>query len=233
MTLFGGSGSNDSLTASNVTNVTLFGGSGSNDSLTATIARTSPSSGGSGGNETLTASGGNGVTLINGGNGLDYLTCNGGTNVNLFGGGGADVLTANGGTNVGLYGEDGNNTFNITGTAANPFSGFLDDLATSGLEQSPNDLNTAGTNTIAFPTAAKINIDLSQTSCGASSQIIPQTVADHISLYLVGMFENVIGTPGDDFIQGNAIDNSLTGGAGNDTLVAGSGRRHSRRRPRH
>src|SRR5262249_58173485 len=40
---------------------------------------------------------------------------------------------------------------------------------------------------------------------------------------LIGSFQNVTGTPGDDWIHGNSALNVLTGGAGNDTLIAGSG----------
>jgi Ca2+-binding RTX toxin-like protein len=223
VTLFGGSGNNDTLMSVANSNITLFGGSGGNDSLYSTGDSNATLIGGSGSNDTLQAVNDDPTTLINGGFGVDFFEIDGGTDVAAFGGFGADFLTANGGTNIQLYGEDGNNTYKLEGSLTNPLSVSLDDLATIGLQQSPNDRQTSGANTIEFPTASGIHIDLSQFSQGTTNQVSSQAVAAGISLNLVGEFENVVGTPGNDFIKGNGVDNVLTGVSGNDTLVGGSG----------
>jgi hypothetical protein len=223
VTLFGGSGNNDTLYSTNTSNITLFGGSGDNDSLYSTLDTNATLIGGSGSGDTLQAVNDDPTTLINGGAGTDFFEIDGGSDVSAFGGFGTDFLTAKGGTNIRLYGEDGNNTFKLEGTAANPLSVSLDDLATIGLEQSPNDRQTRGTNTIEFPTAFGITIDLSQFSQGTTNSLLMQTVATGINVNLVGEFENVVGTPGNDYIKGNGVDNVLQGVSGNDTLVAGSG----------
>jgi hypothetical protein len=225
LTVYGGYGNNDSLVSSGGSNITLYGVSGNFDSLAASNGSNVTAIGGTGFDNTITDTNGNADTLINGGNSLANLTTNGGTNINLFGGGGTDILAANGGSNVGLYGEDGDNTYNVNavGGSSTSFTGFLDDLGTNGLEQSATDALESGTNTVAFPTAPAINIDLSQQTGGASVKIDRQAVATGISLYLVGPFIGVVGTPGNDFIKGDALPCSLVGGDGNDTIVAGPG----------
>jgi hypothetical protein len=51
-----------------------------------------------------------------------------------------------------------------------------------------------------------------------------QQVAPGVSVALVGQFQNVVGTPGDDWIHGGSANNVLDGGGtGNDTLIGGSG----------
>jgi hypothetical protein len=222
-TLVGGTGSNDTLNSPTGSNVTLFGGSGNFDSLTSSGDTNATVVGGSGGRQTLTVNNGQNITLINGGNAGDTFIINGGMNTSVFGGTGDDTLVANGGSNIGLFGENGNKTYQLNGSLANPLSVTLDDLATSGLTQSFGDKTTHGINTIAFPTSIGLTIDLSRTSAGVANPANQQTVASGITLTLVGQFEDVIGTPGNNYIQGNAVDNVLTGGGGNDTLIAGSG----------
>jgi parallel beta-helix repeat protein len=221
VTLYGGSGNSDSLAATNGHNITLFGGSGNFDSLSSTNGQNITLIGGSGGGDTLTSTNETGVTLINGGTLLSNLIETGGASVDLFGGTGPDILTANGGTGVGLYGEDGDNTYSLNDPPAHPLSAMLDDLATAGLEESANDKSTHGTNTLSFPTANGIVLDLSDYSFGGA-MATPQDVATGIVLTLVGQFEDVIGTAGNDYIKGNGVDDSISGVGGNDTLVGGS-----------
>ena len=44
-----------------------------------------------------------------------------------------------------------------------------------------------------------------------------------VSINYSSVIENAIGSPGRDYVFGNAADNSLTGGAGNDTIYGGAG----------
>jgi Ca2+-binding RTX toxin-like protein len=222
-TLVGGTGSNDTLNSPTGSNVTLFGGSGNFDSLTSTGDTNATVVGGSGGRQTLTVNNGQNITLINGGRFADTFIINGGANDSAFGGSGDDTLVANGGSNIGLYGENGNKTYQLNGSLANPLTVTLDDLATAGLSQSFIDKTSFGTNTITFPNSVGLTIDLSRTSMGVANPANQQTVASGITLNLVGQFQNVIGTPGNNYIKGNSVDNVLFGGGGNDTLVAGSG----------
>jgi Ca2+-binding RTX toxin-like protein len=219
VTLFGGSG-NATVTASNASNVTLFGGSG-NDSLASTNGSNVSIFGGTG-SDTLTATNGSQVTLFSG-TGSDLLTANGGANVSLFGGPGNDTLVANGGTNLALYGRDGNNTYELTGTVSNPLTATLNDLGTIGQDLPLIDDTTLGINTLEFPGVSGITLDLSKYSTGSDSTLQPQTLAQGLTLALVGPFQNVMGTPGNDLIKGNDSLNSIFGGAGNDTLMGGTG----------
>ena len=226
VTMIGGLGNNDTLTAVNVSNATLFGGAGNNDSISSSGGDSILSVGGTGFGNSLFDTNGTGDTLVNGGNQTASLTASGGTEIRLFGGGGSDFLSATGGAGMGLFGESGDNTYAINGSAANPFSGYLDDLGTIGLDQSSTDQLEAGTNTIQFPTAGKITIDLSNQVGGASTSTNAalQAISTGISFYLVGLFEGVVGSAtGDDTILGNALPNLLVAGAGNTTIMAGSG----------
>ena len=127
---------------------------------------------------------------------------------------------------IGLDGLQGNNTYNITGSATNPITATLNDLATFGQNQSETDSQSLGINTIRFPGVLDgITLDLSNASAGAvPTADQQQAVAPGITLALIGQFQNVVGTPGDDYIKGDASSNVLDGGGtGNDTLVGGSG----------
>jgi Ca2+-binding RTX toxin-like protein len=150
----------------------------------------------------------------------------------MFGGAGNDTMTANGGTGIGLYGLQGNNVYRIIG----PITVSLNDLGTFGQGQAQTDGPTPGVNTIVFPGLTRgITLDLSNTSPGPipvlpSDPGQPQVVAtdnlNHpfITLSLIGQFQNVVGTPGNDWIHGDASSNVLAGGGtGNDTLIGGSG----------
>src|SRR5262249_60069251 len=125
--------------------------------------------------------------------------------------------------NIALFGEDGDNTYQINNPSSGTLNVTLDDLATQGVQQSPNDRQALGINTITFQGVNGITLDLSLASAGQANQTIQQTVASGINLSLVGSFQNVVGTPGNDRIQGNSAHNSLMGVSGNDTLVASTG----------
>jgi Ca2+-binding RTX toxin-like protein len=220
----GGTG-NDTLSATGGTSITMFGGTGS-DSLASSGGTTVSMTGGSG-NDTLTTTGDNSATVQAGGGGNDSLASGGGTSVTLFGGSGNDSLSANGGSAIGLAGLQGNNTYAVTGSAANPITVTLNDLATFGQSLPQEDGLTPGINTIHFPgVTGGITLDLSNASAGAAPTAAQQqqVVPGAITVTLVGQFQNVVGTPGSDFIKGDSSANVLSGGTGgNDTLVGGSG----------
>jgi Ca2+-binding RTX toxin-like protein len=228
ITMFGGAG-NDSLAASGATSVTMIGGSG-NDSLASTGDASITMIGGTG-LDTLTTTNDNTASVQAGGNLPAILSSTGGTSITMFGGAGNDVLSATGGASIHLYGLEGNNVYQVTGTAANPIVAELNDLATFGQNQATTDGKSVGVNTILFPNApAGIHLDLSNASSGGAAVNpgdpgSPQNVIPGaITLSLTGQFQNVAGTPFDDYIHGGASSNLLWGGpTGNDTLVGGTG----------
>ncbi|HUY32931.1 MAG TPA: PKD domain-containing protein [Pirellulales bacterium] len=221
-TMVGGSG-NDTLTSTSSTSTSMVGGTG-NDSLF-TSGGSSTTMVGGGGNDTLTSTSSTSTTMT-GGTGNDSLFTSNDNGTTVYGGAGNDTLLAAGGTNIALYGLEGDNTYQVTGSAADPVSVSLNDLNAFGQSQAVADGPTPGVNTIVFPgVSAGITLDLSNASNGAA--ITPaetQQVAPGITLSITGQFNNVVGTPGNDFIRGDGVSNVLSGGAtGNDTLVGGSG----------
>ncbi len=218
--LVGGTG-NATVSTSGSTNFTVYGGTG-NDSLVSTNDTTGSLIGGSG-RDTLSSAGDDNVTLEGGGSGNDLFMTTGGTSVTAIGGAGNDTLSAIGGAAIALFGLNGDNTYSVSGTAASPISVTLDDLSTIGQNVALDDSQTLGINTITFPGVSGIHLDLSMASTGTAAGAMPQAVASGVTVTLVGLFQNVIGTPGDDWIKGDASSNVLTAGSGNDTLIGGTG----------
>ncbi|MGH7193625.1 MAG: hypothetical protein ACREJM_08850, partial [Candidatus Saccharimonadales bacterium] len=164
--------------------------------------------------------------VLNGGSSNDLLTNTGGTSITLFGGSGNDTLSTSGGTQVELTGEAGDNTYVLggSGDSTQPASVTLDDVDTFGATQSQTDGQSPGINTIEFAGEQGVRLDLSQASTGDASSDPPvQMVAGDLNVSLIGPFQNVYGTPGNDYLHGNASANLLVAGGGNDTLVSGSG----------
>jgi Ca2+-binding RTX toxin-like protein len=199
----GGTG-DDSITSASDTTITIAGGSGS---------------------DTLGASGDVTATVVAGGSKAVQMSVTGGTSVSLYGGSGDDTVAAVGGQSINLFGEDGNNTYQLTGTANNPLSVYVNDLDTTGAPFAQTDSLPNGINTLQFPGVSGITIDLSNFSSGTALTAAQlQQVAPGLSVGLTGQFQNVVGTPGDDYIKGNSGPNILdAGGSGNDTLIGGSG----------
>jgi hypothetical protein len=222
VSMIGGSG-NATLTASGSTSVTLFGGDGS-DSLASSNVASLLMTGGAG-RDTLTSTNDTDAVLMSGGLSNDRLTVTDGTRVALMGGGGDDTLSAAGGTGISLSGLDGNNLYQLTGTPADPLDVALNDLGTFGVSLPQIDGFSDGVNTLAFPgVTSGITLDLSNASLGAVPGLSQeQQVAPGLTLSLTGYFQNVIGTPGANWIKGDPASNVLQGQGGNDTLIAGSG----------
>jgi Ca2+-binding RTX toxin-like protein len=215
----GGTG-NSTLSSSGGSSITQFGGSG-NDSLYSSSGSSILMIGGSG-TDSLTASGAVNALVQGGGTTDDFLASTGGSSVSLVGGSGNDTLSANGGTAIVLAGLDGDNTYELSGNV----SATLNALSTFGQSLPSIDSLSQALNTILFPgMAGGVHLDLSNSSQGTAptaAQI--QNVAPGMNLALVGLFQNVVGGAGNNWIHGNASDNLLQGGgAGNDTLLGGSG----------
>src|SRR5262249_9245737 len=90
----------------------------------------------------------------------------------------------------------------------------LEEIRTIGTTVPLIDNQAAGVDTIQFAGLSGITFDLNLTT---------QTVGGDVSVTLLGTFERVIGTPGNDKLIGNGAANYLYGAGGNDTPVAGSG----------
>jgi hypothetical protein len=201
----------------------VVGGTG-DDSISSASDATITIAGGAG-SDSIGSSGDVTGTVVAGGSKAAQLSVTGGTSVTLYGSPGDDTLAAVGGQSIYLFGEDGNNTYQLTGTANNPLSVFVNDLNTNSQTIATTDNTPNGVNTLQFPGVSGITIDLSNFSTGTmptASQI--QQVAPGLTVAMTGQFQNVVGTPGDDHITGNSGPNILdAGGSGNDTLIGGSG----------
>jgi Ca2+-binding RTX toxin-like protein len=123
----------------------------------------------------------------------------GNTYENVTGGSGNDTLTGNALGNV-LRGGPGNDTYVFDADAA---------LGTDTLDESGG-----GSDTLDFgATAQNVSVNLATATT--------QTVNAMLSLILLAgdTFEDVIGGSGSDRLTGNALDNRLEGGPGDDTYV--------------
>jgi Ca2+-binding RTX toxin-like protein len=142
--------------------------------------------------------GGLGNDYLDGGAGNDVV--NGGPGDDTILGGPGDDTLIGGGGNDSFNGGTGNDVYQVV-----PNSSFV--FTDSG-----------GIDTLDFSHALRgIKLNL-----GSSGN---QTIDSHGSkVKLNGTFENVIGTPFDDHINGNAADNVLVGGGGNDFLDGQGGR---------
>ncbi|HWB13177.1 MAG TPA: PKD domain-containing protein [Pirellulales bacterium] len=221
MTLFGGGGS-DLLFSSSDRSVELIGGS---VVVTLFTSAGAPYTVLASGNDTLTASGDTSATLLAGNSNGDSLYNSGGSNVTLFGGSGDDTVGTAGGANVELAAGGGNNVYQVSGPSSQSAPIVLNDLATFADSQADTDSQLPGTNTITFgPGEFAASLNLANAGNGDAGTSLPvQQVTSDLWLALVGQFQNVVGTPGNDSISGNSGPNVLTGGSGNDTLMGGSG----------
>jgi Ca2+-binding RTX toxin-like protein len=164
---------------------------------------------GGNGNDTLY---GNSLdNTLKGGDGNDYLYGDTGNDY-LYGGAGNDTLDGGAGNNT-FYGGAGNNYFyGWTGNDTYIFNAAIDlgaDIV--------NETYGGGIDTLDFSTTTTqgIGITLNSTTI--------QTVAPGLQITINGSIENVIGGGGNDYINGNSLDNTLNGGDGNDYLSAGNG----------
>ncbi|HEY8748507.1 MAG TPA: SBBP repeat-containing protein, partial [Tepidisphaeraceae bacterium] len=130
---------------------------------------------------------------------LTLTLSSGSTFENVIGGAGNDTIAGNSLANT-LRGGKGNDTYVFD--ADTPLG--IDSL-----------VETDGVDTLDFSqtTTKNIVIDLSTSSV----QVVNSNLS--ISLSSAAAFENVIGGTLNDNFQGNSLDNTFTGGAGNDTYV--------------
>jgi Ca2+-binding RTX toxin-like protein len=205
--IYGGAG-NDIIDQSGMFGPTLACGGAGNDSITVSDSASVQVDGGDG-DDTVTASLPSGAYgSLYGGAGHDvlYLTVGAmpGDGGLLFSGFEELHLTTTDGLDDTVTGTDGNDVLDV---------GAGDDVLIGGLGNDVLD-GGEGTDTVSYATATgKVIVNLlattNQATGGAGSDVL-------ISI------ENVIGTSFDDTLQGDAHDNVLDGGLGNDTLSYGS-----------
>ena len=81
--------------------------------------------------------------------------------------------------------------------------------------------SSEGTDTLDFSRmSAGVSIDLSNISAQTLNASLTVTLSSATGI------ENLIGTPLNDSLTGNTLDNVLEGGAGNDRLTGQHGQRH-------
>ena len=221
VTVFGGDGDDETTISGGTAEVTVFGG---NDDDTTVI---------DGGVVTVFGGDGEDVTEVNsgpvtvfGGDGDDTTFVNAG-DVTVFGGTGNDRMIARGGSAVVLSGEDGDDTYEISFDTmlGTPITVTLRELKSTGTFDALTEQTSDGSDTITFAGLIGIVISLSIdcTVGGACDQSIAPSAPAVVSVSLFGVIENVIGTPGNDVITGNAAPNLLVGGTGDDQLFALAG----------
>ncbi len=145
--------------------------------------------------------GGGGSDTLNGGAGNDTLTCAAGwMNCTLNGGAGNDSLVPADYGSASLNGGDGNDTYYI---------GYLGD-------GDKRITDSSGFDTIDFSGSwfFGVTMDLSST---AHQDVYNMSMGRTVTLASGNSIEAVIGTPFDDSLTGNALNNRLEGGDGNDT----------------
>ena len=226
-TLYGGEGDDYLIgglpwTSSGSGNDTLYGGEG-DDSIE-----------GGDGDDNLYGDAGN--DKIYGDSGNDILD-GGAGNDKLYGSAGNDFLTGGTGNDT-LYGEAGDDTLWNTGGGVDFLSGGTenDQYYLSNQNATVTLDDTGGTDTInlstdwAGPDGATLDLSLEATPNPRSGlDYAPQLIytdpatAVTLKLGLNANIENAVGTPYSDLILGNDLNNTLTGGAGDDILDGGVG----------
>ncbi|HEY9171448.1 MAG TPA: Calx-beta domain-containing protein [Verrucomicrobiae bacterium] len=133
-------------------------------------------------------------------------------NVTLTGGNGANVLNAAGYSRaVNFVATPGGDTY-IGGSGNDTFT-FLADAPLGTITITGN----GGRDTLSFiGTASAVTVDLAILNAA-------QVVNANLSLILKDDLENVTGGSGNDFLYGNALDNVLIGGPGDDWLEGRAG----------
>ncbi len=210
MTIDGGAG-NDSITNYGGNNVTIDGGAG-NDSITNSGSYASIDGGE--GNDTIYASG-NRIT-INGGDGNDYLYSNGGDSVTIDGGDGNDSITNTGANVLFLYAAgDGNDV--ISGFKSNSTLSISGGY--SSTESGSDVIVTVGDGKITLTGAASLS------TCKISSDVATYDDSSAAKTTLKSTIKTADASARTTGIRisGNALDNSIVGGSGRDTLYGKAG----------
>jgi Ca2+-binding RTX toxin-like protein len=237
VTLFGGAG-DDNLAVTAGSEVTVFGGSGNDEVEVSTGGSTVTVFGGTGDDE-LSATGGVNVRLL-GDRGNDVISSVNASGMTLFGGAGDDSLLAGGGLDVELFGDDGDDYYRLL-ASPNPTRVRVKEITTLGEDQekieklfqesevgsSHVDRPATGAETIDLSAFFAVTFDLNVLGSDVNPLAGWQTVSTSTgwvaTVVLHGYFENVIGTAGNDTIQGNEFNNRFEGGGGNDSLYGQAG----------
>jgi Ca2+-binding RTX toxin-like protein len=191
-----GSSFNDHLTGDNGANI--IGGELGDDTLV-----------GNGGNDTLSGEGGN--DNLDGGDGNDRLVGGDGIDT-IHGGNDNDSIDAGTGNDV-VFGDAGNDTI-VGGTGDDQLSGGDgNDLLIGGAGADALD-GGAGNDTATYAgSTAGVTVSLA-TGLGTGGDAEGDTLNG---------IENIYGSDHNDVLTGNAVANTLSGGAGDDVLTGGLG----------
>ncbi len=161
--------------------------------------------------------------LLLGQSGNDSLKSSGGLQSIVSGGDGDDTLeAANRGDD--LYGDDGDDKYRILSSnqSANLLLRLRELLYVDPADFEPESRGADTIDLSAFTTGAVL--DLSTTGLVASQLVGLQTVIpNQLQVILLGSIENIIGTQGNDVLNGNSESNILEGRGGNDRLVGLAG----------
>ncbi len=213
---------NDHLTIAAGSEIVVAGEVG-NDTLEINGGLSALASGGVG-DDALTISSG-ALAVLLGESGRDTLTFTGGVWPILSGGDGDDRLLASA-REGDLYGDDGDDSYEILPTVG-VASGLLRLRELRFIDGSDFEPLSRGSDTIdfrSFSVGAELDLGLVD-----EVQVV---IEGQLSLLIIGDFENIIGTAGNDRLMGNALPNRLDGRdghdrllglAGNDTLIGGQG----------
>jgi|GEM_PF-6897395 len=223
-TIDGGAGTNTYVIASPTgSTVDLFNGTASSSLGTDGLANIDNVEGSSSsdtiiGSSTANVINGNGGDdVINGDSGDDTL--NDGTgNDTLNGDSGNDTINTTGGTDQ-VDGGDNNDTINISGVHAGS-------TITGGTGNDTFRFLSGASGTISLISNGVDTLDFSNYNSPVTIDLrnpAAQNVGGGLFITLVNIFENVVGSNGDDNIHGNDNANNITGGNGNDVIYGGGG----------
>ncbi len=195
-------GAGDDVIDGNFGSDIIEGGSGNDELL------------GAPGNDTLT--GGSGNDILTGGNGNDLLN---GTDSTAVGSGEIDTLTGSGGTDTYILG-DANQAYYVAAGAADyavitDFNPLQETIQLKGIPADYS-LVQAGNDVELYFNGELIAILQNQTTTALD--------LDSNTFRYVGSGLDLVGTPGDDLLEGGPGFDTIQGGDGNDTIIGGDGR---------
>ena len=197
------------------------------------LSRTDQQSIDAAGNLTLTLSSGDSIEGVVGGSGNDSITGNALDNT-LGGGPGNDTLVGGLGDDTYVFGSnwgtdtvteapgqtsgEGHDTLDFSAVSANLAATVAAD-GSFGVTDGTDAVNTANVENLVGGTGTN-SLDYSSYGSGVTVDLATGRATDFNSVH---GFENVLGSPFDDLVTGDALANTLKGGGGDDTLSGGGG----------
>jgi Ca2+-binding RTX toxin-like protein len=217
---------NRSYTTSKVNQVIVHAVDGNDQVLASSLTVQIAAYGGTGIDRLV---GGTGYDVLDGGDGIDTLE-GGDGNDKLFGGNETDLLKGGAGDDL-LTGDDGDDTLDGGAGGDRMLGGRGSDVYEFGIASS-SEVETViekaepGIDTLDFSrigASAQLSVILDPTGRGIIFARQTNRTLQGDSIDSTKNLENVVGSPGDDSIFGNAADNRLESRNGNDLLVGRAG----------